>query len=92
MQVQEGLLRPDQIDEETLNKQICMHELAPVDLVIRTGGEHRISNFYFGKLPMPNFTLLMFFGPILMNKTLKVRYMPLPIESVVSAAPSGDKA
>jgi Undecaprenyl pyrophosphate synthetase (EC 2.5.1.31) len=44
-QVQEGLLRPDQIDEEALSQQICMNELAPVDLVIRTGGEHRISNF-----------------------------------------------
>ncbi|VDZ95806.1 UDP pyrophosphate synthetase [Salmonella enterica subsp. enterica] len=44
-----------------------------MDLVIRTGGEHRISNFCFGKLPMPNFTLRMFFGPISMNKTLKVR-------------------
>lgn len=87
-QVQEGLLRPDQIDEDMLNQQICMHELAPVDLVIRTGGEHRISNFCFGKLPMPNFTLQMFFGPISMNKTLKVHCMPLLIESVVSAAPS----
>ena len=27
-----------------LNQHVCMHELAPVDLVIRTG-EHRISNF-----------------------------------------------
>ena len=36
-QVQEGLLRPDQIDEDALSKQICMNELAPVDLVIRTG-------------------------------------------------------
>ncbi|MDU6924914.1 (2E,6E)-farnesyl-diphosphate-specific ditrans,polycis-undecaprenyl-diphosphate synthase [Franconibacter helveticus 513] len=44
-QVQEGQLHPDQIDEELLNQQVCMHELAPVDLVIRTGGEHRISNF-----------------------------------------------
>lgn len=44
-QVREGLLRPDQIDEEALSQQICMNELAPVDLVIRTGGEHRISNF-----------------------------------------------
>nr|WP_242400965.1 polyprenyl diphosphate synthase [Salmonella enterica] len=44
-QVQAGVLRPDQIDEERLGQQICMHELAPVDLVIRTGGEHRISNF-----------------------------------------------
>lgn len=44
-QVQEGLLRPDQIDEQLLGNQICMNEQPPVDLVIRTGGEHRISNF-----------------------------------------------
>ncbi len=43
--VQEGQLSPDQIDEEMLSQQICMSELVPVDLVIRTGGEHRISNF-----------------------------------------------
>ncbi|BDH47035.1 ditrans,polycis-undecaprenyl-diphosphate synthase [Salmonella enterica subsp. enterica serovar Choleraesuis] len=44
-QVREGSLSPEQIDEALLGQQICMHELAPVDLVIRTGGEHRISNF-----------------------------------------------
>jgi len=44
-QVQQGILTPNQIDEDALCKCICMHELAPVDLVIRTGGEHRISNF-----------------------------------------------
>jgi len=44
-QVQEGSLHPDQIDEQMLGNQICMNELSPVDLVIRTGGEHRISNF-----------------------------------------------
>ncbi|MGL9769172.1 MAG: (2E,6E)-farnesyl-diphosphate-specific ditrans,polycis-undecaprenyl-diphosphate synthase [Sodalis sp. (in: enterobacteria)] len=44
-QVQKGILRPDQINEDALCQVICMHELAPVDLVIRTGGEHRISNF-----------------------------------------------
>lgn len=45
IQVKDGILRPDQIDEDTLCQHICMNELAPVDLVIRTGGEHRISNF-----------------------------------------------
>lgn len=85
-QVQEGLLRPDQIDEEALGQQICMNELAPVDLVIRTGENIALVTFCFGKLPTPNFTLLTFFGPILMNKTLKVRCMPLPIESVALAA------
>ncbi|WHL25292.1 MAG: polyprenyl diphosphate synthase [Candidatus Blochmannia vicinus] len=44
-QVQQGILTPNQIDEDTLCRYVCMHELAPVDLVIRTGGEHRISNF-----------------------------------------------
>ncbi|URJ23532.1 polyprenyl diphosphate synthase [Blochmannia endosymbiont of Camponotus sp. C-003] len=44
-QVQQGILTPNQIDEDALCKCICMNELAPVDLVIRTGGEHRISNF-----------------------------------------------
>ncbi len=82
------MLRPDQIDEERLGQQICMHELAPVDLVIRTGESIALVTFCFGKLPMPNFTLRMFFGPISMNKTLKVRCMPLLIESVVSAVPS----
>ncbi|AEI74964.1 Undecaprenyl pyrophosphate synthase [Candidatus Moranella endobia PCVAL] len=43
--VQEGRLRPDQIEEDTLCQVVCVNELAPVDLVIRTGGEHRISNF-----------------------------------------------
>jgi len=44
-QVQEGKLRPDQIDEHLLGNHICMNEQPAVDLVIRTGGEHRISNF-----------------------------------------------
>ena len=44
-QVRQGQLAPEAITEDMLSQQICMHELAPVDLVIRTGGEHRISNF-----------------------------------------------
>lgn len=54
-QVQEGLLRPDQIIEESLTSQLCMQELAPVDLVIRTGGEHRISNFLLWQIAYAEF-------------------------------------
>lgn len=54
-QVQEGLLRPDQITEESLTAQLCMQELAPVDLVIRTGGEHRISNFLLWQIAYAEF-------------------------------------
>ncbi|WP_338561284.1 (2E,6E)-farnesyl-diphosphate-specific ditrans,polycis-undecaprenyl-diphosphate synthase [Erwinia sp. E_sp_B01_3] len=54
-QVQEGLIRPDQIEEETLNQHLCLNELAPVDLVIRTGGEHRISNFLLWQVAYAEF-------------------------------------
>ncbi|ROR05053.1 (2E,6E)-farnesyl-diphosphate-specific ditrans,polycis-undecaprenyl-diphosphate synthase [Erwinia sp. JUb26] len=54
-QVQEGLLRPDQIGEETLEPYLCLNELAPVDLVIRTGGEHRISNFLLWQVAYAEF-------------------------------------
>ncbi|MEN4742669.1 (2E,6E)-farnesyl-diphosphate-specific ditrans,polycis-undecaprenyl-diphosphate synthase [Pantoea agglomerans] len=54
-QVKEGLLRPDQITEESLTSQLCMQELAPVDLVIRTGGEHRISNFLLWQIAYAEF-------------------------------------
>lgn len=44
-QVRCGEISPEQITEDMLNERVCMSDLAPVDLVIRTGGEHRISNF-----------------------------------------------
>lgn len=44
-QVQQGALTPDEITEEMLGSRLCLQGLPPVDLVIRTGGEHRISNF-----------------------------------------------
>ncbi len=40
-----GTLVPDQIDEEALGRHFCLSELPAPDLLIRTGGERRISNF-----------------------------------------------
>ena len=40
-----GLIKPEDIDEELLAKQICLNESKDPDLLIRTGGEMRISNF-----------------------------------------------
>lgn len=45
IQVQKGILCPDQINEDILCQVMCMNEVSPVDFVIRTGGEQRISNF-----------------------------------------------
>ena len=43
--VQAGLLSPRDIDEETFGKYLSLGDLPQPDLCIRTGGEHRISNF-----------------------------------------------
>ena len=43
--VADGHLHPDDVDEETLPKYLDTHVLPDPDLVIRTSGEARISNF-----------------------------------------------
>ena len=35
-----------ELNAETFRSMLWRHDLAPVDLLIRTGGEHRISNFH----------------------------------------------
>lgn len=73
-QVQQGVLTPENINEKLLSEHICLQDLPPVDLVIRTGGEHRISNFllwqiayaelYFTEVLWPDFDELVFEGAI----------------------------
>ena len=43
--VAEGRLRPDEIDEDMISATMQTADLPPVDLIIRTSGERRISNF-----------------------------------------------
>ena len=45
-----GLLRPDQVDEDTLSARLALADLPAPDLFIRTGGELRISNFLLWQL------------------------------------------
>jgi undecaprenyl diphosphate synthase len=40
-----GLMRPEEIDEHALTRELYYPELPDPDLLIRTGGEMRISNF-----------------------------------------------
>jgi undecaprenyl diphosphate synthase len=43
--VQSGELTPEQIDEDAISAELYTHDLPEPDLLIRTGGEMRISNF-----------------------------------------------
>jgi undecaprenyl diphosphate synthase len=40
-----GLILPEDIDEDFFHKQMTTHSLPDVDLLIRTGGESRVSDF-----------------------------------------------
>ncbi|MCB1669085.1 MAG: polyprenyl diphosphate synthase [Porticoccaceae bacterium] len=44
-QVQSGQLQAADITEQLMQQQVCLSDLPPVDLCIRTAGEHRLSNF-----------------------------------------------
>lgn len=58
-------IRVSEIDEELMTKTLCLGDMPPVDLMIRTGGEKRISNFllwhaayaelYFSDILWPDF-------------------------------------
>ncbi|MEX1034052.1 MAG: polyprenyl diphosphate synthase [Cellvibrionaceae bacterium] len=62
----DGKLAINEITEETLNRELALADLSPPDLLIRTGGECRISNFllwqtayaelYFSEKLWPDFT------------------------------------
>ena len=64
--VQQGLLTPEQITPQEIQKALYTQEIPPVDLLIRTSGECRISNFllwqiasaelYFTDVIWPDFT------------------------------------
>lgn len=69
-QVVEGKISVDDITEDHFNSAMSMSEFPDVDLVIRTGGEYRISNFllwqiaysefYFTDILWPDFTQSLF--------------------------------
>jgi len=45
-----GKLDPAAISETSLSPYFCLADVPPPDLFIRTGGEHRISNFLLWQL------------------------------------------
>lgn len=48
--VAKGELSADAVDETTFDRWTSLSELPPLDLFIRTGGDHRISNFLLWQL------------------------------------------
>jgi undecaprenyl diphosphate synthase len=61
--VSKGLLAVDAIDEQLVNSRICLADLPPPDLLIRTGGDHRISNFLLWQCAYAEFYFTENFWP-----------------------------
>lgn len=69
-QIERGQLKPAQINEELINSYLSLKEQPDVDLMIRTGGEYRVSNFllwqiaytelYFTDVLWPDFNASIF--------------------------------
>lgn len=53
--VKNNIISPDTIDESIINQHLYTHNLPDVDLLIRTSGEHRISNFLLWQIAYAEF-------------------------------------
>lgn len=61
LQVMAGELQPEQIDAARLQAEVSLGDCPPVDLLIRTGGEQRLSNFLLWQTAYAEF----WFTPVL---------------------------
>ena len=61
--VQRGELDPDDIDEDAVEDTLFTRELPPPDLLIRTSGEYRISNFMLWQLAYTELFITPVFWP-----------------------------
>ena len=57
----EGQLKPEDISEETMSSHLATQEYPDPDLLIRTGGEQRISNFLLWQIAYSE----LYFTPVL---------------------------
>lgn len=53
--VKNNIISIDSLDESIINQHLYTHNLPDVDLVIRTSGEHRISNFLLWQIAYAEF-------------------------------------
>ena len=84
LKVKKGLISPENIDEKLINNHLYTKDLPDVDLLIRTSGEQRISNFllwqlayaelYFTDVLWPDYTKKHLFEAILNYQNRERRF------------------
>jgi len=61
--VKNNIISPENIDETIINSHLYTHNLPDVDLLIRTSGEHRISNFLLWQIAYAELYFIDVFWP-----------------------------
>lgn len=99
--INSGELYPADIDEQTFEDHLDTAGLPNVDLVIRTSGEQRISNFllwqsayaeyFFDATPWPDFTQELFVTALKQFASRERRFGRTPEQVRVTASPSDSK-
>ncbi|AEA34464.1 isoprenyl transferase [Hippea maritima] len=70
--VKEGLIEPDEIDEKLFAQHLYTYDMPDVDLLIRTGGEKRVSNFLLWQISYGEFVFFDKHWPEFSSDDLKV--------------------
>lgn len=68
--VKNNIISPENIDETIINSHLYTHDLPDVDLLIRTSGEHRISNFLLWQIAYAELYFIDVFWPDFSEKHL----------------------
>ncbi|MFK5974280.1 MAG: isoprenyl transferase [Flavobacteriaceae bacterium] len=63
IKVKNNIISPESIDETIINNHLYTHDLPDVDLLIRTSGEHRISNFLLWQIAYAELYFIDVFWP-----------------------------
>ena len=95
--VADGRLRPDEVDEAAVADRLSVPEMPDVDLVVRTSGEQRVSNFllwqlayseiYFAQVLWPDFNREEFLKALLAYQQRERRFGGLPQPESVFTPP-----
>jgi undecaprenyl diphosphate synthase len=63
IKVKNNIISPESIDETIINTHLYTHDLPDVDLLLRTSGEHRISNFLLWQIAYAELYFIDVFWP-----------------------------
>ena len=62
-EVEQGNMRPDEITPDTISAHMATCDMPDPDLLIRTGGDHRVSNFLLWQIAYSEITVVPPFWP-----------------------------